>query len=189
MKFSPIGASMRREGAKSSGFTIIELMIAVAVLSVLLSIAVPSFRQFLVSTRLTSQANQLVSDLAFARNEAGTKSRNVIMCIAATSTTCATSGTDWATGWIIWSDINGNSSLDAATEILRYAPPLEGNVSASLSGFTSNTSLTFRPYGGLPSNAGGPGIFKICEANELNGRQISIPYTGRATATRISNCP
>lgn len=186
-KFLHLGSTALPEPANFKGFTLIELMIAIAILSVLLSIAIPGFRQFLISTRLTSQANQLVGDLAYARNEAGTKNRNVIVCIAATPTSCATSGDDWALGWLIWSDLNGNSSLDAATEILKYTAPLDGNVSVILSGLSPNTLLTFRPHGGLPSTTGSLGNFKFCESGFGDGRRVSIPYTGRASVKRETN--
>lgn len=170
--------------------TLIELMIVISILAVLLMIGLPSFQRLITSTRLTGQINELVSDLSFARSEAGTRSRAVNLCIAASSTTCSTSGNNWAAGWIIWSDINGNSSLDAATEILKYKPAFDGSVSMNLSGFASNTTIIFLPYGGLSPTAGvGPGEFTLCASGDNNGRKVTVNSTGRALATRISNCP
>lgn len=173
----------------SRGMTLIELMIVVSILAVLLMIGLPSFQRLITSTRLTGQINELVGDLSFARSEAGTRSRAVNLCIAASSTTCSTSGNNWATGWIIWSDINGNSSLDAATEILKYTPALDGNVTMNLTGFASNATITFLPYGGLSPTVGGPGVFTLCASGDNNGRQATVPFTGRALAIRITSCP
>ncbi|MEE2984075.1 MAG: prepilin-type N-terminal cleavage/methylation domain-containing protein, partial [Pseudomonadota bacterium] len=52
------------------GFTIIELMVAIAVLGVLMGIRVPGMQSFLQNSRLTSQINLLSTSLAIARSEA-----------------------------------------------------------------------------------------------------------------------
>lgn len=52
------------------GFTLIELMIAVAVVAIIIVIAAPSFRDMVLMQRLRSITAQLVTDLQFARNEA-----------------------------------------------------------------------------------------------------------------------
>ena len=178
----------RIAGTACSGVTLIELLVTISIAAILLGIALPSFQRLIISTRLTGQINGLVADLSTARSEAGARSRGVNLCIAASSTACNATG-NWEDGWIIWADNNSNGALDAATEIVKYTPPLEGNVTLALSGFTSNSSVAFLPYGGLSPSIGGPGIFKLCDPGDTTGRQITIPFTGRVTASRINNCP
>ncbi len=85
-----------------SGFTIVELMITVSVASILLAVAVPSFNQLMVTNRLTTQANDFVSALNYARSEAIKRNTSVSLCRAssATATTCATAAGNWS-DWII----------------------------------------------------------------------------------------
>ena len=179
--------SPERIRKSSRGFTLIELLVAVLVLGVLLSLALPSYERFVTSNRLTAQINELVGDLSLARSEAGARSRQVNVCIAVSSTACASSGSDWAAGRIVWVDTNGNGSLDASTEILKYAPPLDGAVTMVASGPSNTSSIVFLPYGVLA--AANNWTFKLCSPGDNKGRQVSVPFSGRAIADRIENCP
>ena len=162
-------------------------MITLVVLAVLLTIALPSFRTFITSNRLTAQINELVADLSTARNMAASSSRRAYLCIAADATSCAGSGSDWATGRILWVDYNSNGSLDAATELVKYLPALTGNVTLTTTGLATSDSITFQPYGGLTGT--GTGTFTLCAPGDTNGRQITLSYTGRALVKRITTCP
>lgn len=169
----------------SRGFTLIELLISLLVLAALLMLALPGYRSFVNSNRLTAQANELVSDFSMARSEAGARSWPARVCIAATFTTCATSGSDWAAGRIVWVDTNRSDSLDTA-EIIKYVPPLDGGVSLVASGPSSTNELIFQPYGGV--SGGSTWTFKLCVPGDTKGREISVPITGRPTASRIDTC-
>lgn len=163
-------------------------MITLSILAILLTIAVPSFRSFLISNRLSAQINELVADLSTARNLAASSSRRAYVCIASSATTCAGTGTDWAAGWILWVDYNSNGTLDTGnSEIYKYVPALETGTSLIASGLPTSDTITFRPYGGLTGN--GSGTFKLCASGESNGRQATLSYTGRVLASRITNCP
>lgn len=86
---------------RHAGFTMIELMITVSVASVLLAVAIPSFNQMIVSSRLTSQSNEMVAALNLARSEAIKRNANVTVCRSATgATTCAGAAGVWQ-NWII----------------------------------------------------------------------------------------
>ncbi len=61
------------------GFTMVELMTVVVIAGVLLAIAAPSFRDMLERRRLEGQANELVTDLQYAKSEAVARNRNVLM--------------------------------------------------------------------------------------------------------------
>ena len=91
-----------------AGFTIVELMITVAVASILLAIAVPSFNQMIVSGRLTTQANEMVGALSLARSEAIKRNANVTFCRASsdTATACEAAAGNWQ-AWIIRANTTG----------------------------------------------------------------------------------
>ena len=78
-------------GRVDSGFTVQELMIALAIAGILLGLAVPSFQTALYNNRLTSQANQLIAALNSARSEALKRGVRVTICKSTNQQSCSTS--------------------------------------------------------------------------------------------------
>lgn len=72
----------------SPGFTLVELMVTVAVLAILLSIAVPAFQSTLDKRRLVGAAEQLYTDLQYTRSEAIRQNKNVTVYFTGTKTWC-----------------------------------------------------------------------------------------------------
>ncbi len=93
---------IRNRRRASAGFTLTELIVTLAVASILLGIAVPSFGSMMMSSRLTTQANDFVSAINFARSEAIKRNRTISLCrtTSASATACATSAAVWQ-HWII----------------------------------------------------------------------------------------
>ncbi|MGY0503795.1 GspH/FimT family pseudopilin [Luteimonas sp. e5] len=111
----------RRHGEhmkQQAGFTLVELMVTIAVLAILVGIAMPSFRDTMRSNRLVSATNDLTSALALARTEAIRNTRGAGVCASTAGTAC--DGSDWSNGWMVWGDANGNGSFDATDPVLRY---------------------------------------------------------------------
>ncbi|WXL25094.1 GspH/FimT family pseudopilin [Ectopseudomonas mendocina] len=80
---------------KHSGFTLIELMITLALLAILLGIAVPAVRDFIVKQRVSSATNSLIMSLVFARSEAVKLNRDVRVIPATTA------ANGWNNGWCL----------------------------------------------------------------------------------------
>ncbi|QNH12263.1 prepilin [Xanthomonas sp. SI] len=76
------------------GFTLVELMVTVAVLAIIMALAFPSFTMLIRSNRLTSTANELVAALQASRSEAVRLNGGVSLCRSDDGSTCA-SGGDW----------------------------------------------------------------------------------------------
>lgn len=112
---------------KHLGFTLVELLVTIAILAILTALAVPSFKQTIQSTTISNNVNTFMGDLRFARSEAIRRGGNVVMCRSnapeAANPVCNTgSGTGtigWASGWIIFHDLNNNFNRDAGETILR----------------------------------------------------------------------
>ncbi len=172
---------------RSRGVTVVELLVAIAVLGILLGVAIPNLTQFMASNRLTSQINEFVSDISRARSEAGSRGTTVSICIAASATACATSGSAWEAGRIIFVDSNADGVIDNGETIIKYVPALEGNTNLVSASFASTRSITFRPFGGLTTATGGS--FTLCAPGYTTGRQIVVAATGRPLASKISTCP
>jgi type IV fimbrial biogenesis protein FimT len=90
---------------RQAGFTIFELMLVVALAAVILGLGVPNFRQFMLNSRMTSAANDMLAALHTARSEAINRHQPVVMCFSTNPAdavpACAGDGT---AGWVVWVD-------------------------------------------------------------------------------------
>ena len=102
----------RSKNRKNSGFTLIEMIVTVAIVAIFASIAVPSFSQLIQRNKETTTTNELISSLVLARSEALKRSRNVMVCSSNNQSTC-NGGTDFASGWIVYADCDDNNALTA----------------------------------------------------------------------------
>lgn len=82
------------------GFTLIELMITIAVLAVVIAIAAPSFTSVIQSNRTTALHHEILGALQLARSEAVKRRTDVIVCRSEDLADCD-KGTDWTDGWLI----------------------------------------------------------------------------------------
>jgi type IV fimbrial biogenesis protein FimT len=81
------------------GFSIIELLVTIAVMAVLLGVGVPSFRSMIEGNRLSSASNDLLSGLQFARSEAIKRGIPVVLCSSSDQSSCAATPV-WTGGWV-----------------------------------------------------------------------------------------
>jgi type IV fimbrial biogenesis protein FimT len=118
---------------RESGFTLVELVTVMLVVGILVVMGVPSFRYVTTSNRIASEVNALLGDMQYARSEAVKEGQPVTVCAAIVPATgvppanCS-GGSDWTTGWIVFSDLNGNQTVNAAAGdvILRVQPAFTG---------------------------------------------------------------
>jgi type IV fimbrial biogenesis protein FimT len=103
---------------RQSGFTMVEMIMTVAVGAILLTVGIPSFRYITNSNRIAAEINGLLGDLQFARSEAIKEGQNVTVCMSKAGLTCDTTGNAWNSGWIVYSNPTG-STTPAAGSILR----------------------------------------------------------------------
>ena len=125
------------------GFTLIEMMIVLV-----LTVALPGFRNLTLAIRLTNYANEMVAAVYLARGEAIKRNTDVRLCATADSTSCATSG-GWAQGWIV---------MDPNDVVIQEQPALENGYSFVETGSGTHT-LTFNSAGYVdPASS----TFKLC---------------------------
>lgn len=158
----------------AGGFTLIELIVTMAVAGILACIAVPAFSSFVQNDRDVEQVNSLVSSLNYARSEAIKRDSQagITVCPSVDGATC--SGTNWYGGWVV---IDSNPA-DAP---LQAIPALNGSNTLSVSG--STTGITFQSSGMVtPSQTT---IMKICDTRgAAYARELEINSTGRVAASQ-----
>jgi type IV fimbrial biogenesis protein FimT len=110
---------------RASGYTLIELMFSILLLSVLFGLAVPAFKNFTSSTKVSAATNGLVSALALARNEAVHLATPVSVCATSDGSTCITAAPaagNWNNGWIVFTDSGTAGDIDGTDAILQVWP-------------------------------------------------------------------
>jgi type IV fimbrial biogenesis protein FimT len=100
---------------KHHGFTLIEVMTTLAVASILISLAIPSFAKMIERNRISTATNEFMAALMLTRSEAVTRTIPISICASDTGTSCNNTLNDYAKGWVIFSDCNGDGLFDAST--------------------------------------------------------------------------
>ena len=170
--------AMARRAAR--GVTLIELLVAITVLAILASLAVPSFRDSTLPSQLRSVANEMVGATQLARSESIKRNTVVTLCVSADGSTCATGG--WEKGWIVTAVVGGT------TTVLHHEAAAPSGYHVTASG--GSTTLAFQPTGVDAS----PETFTVCRATPSAGAQervVSVTATGRASVrtTTTGLCP
>ncbi|MCA1779969.1 MAG: GspH/FimT family pseudopilin [Xanthomonadaceae bacterium] len=157
---------------RSRGFTIMELLIGIAILAILTVVALPNFIAFTQNNRLAAQANELVATLQYARSEALKRGVDVQICSSASGTAC---DGDWNDGWVavadpdatdpqllrVWQSPGGDFSFDPPAGTVRFENDGVSSVDAE---------QTFR--------------LQLASCTNDNARIIAIQNTGRVSAER-----
>ncbi len=133
---------------RSAGFTMFELVIVMVIVAILAAIALPSFKYVTTSNRIATELNGLVGDLQYARSEAIKEGLPVTVCSSTDGLTCATSST-WTTGWIVFTDPNGNATVDTGEVVLRSqnAFTASGSTDTLVASSAAFTAVTFNREG------------------------------------------
>jgi type IV fimbrial biogenesis protein FimT len=155
---------------KQTGLTLVELMVTLAVVSTLLAVGIPQFKNTTANSRLTSGINTLSGDFSFARTEA--IKRGVPVTVTITG-----GGSDWATnGWTVAAGaINLRVSPELATSNTIVTVP------------ANTTSVTFNPDG--RSAATVAVAFTLCDDRGGNsGKRITLNSTGQTFLDINQDC-
>jgi len=170
--------TIRRKHAPKFGFTIIELMMAIAIMAILVGIGAPSLRDFVIRNRISSQASDLVGDLQLARSESNRRGLRVAVCKANSSLSGCTTGADWSSGWIVYIDSNRDALYTNGEEILRVHQALPTNITMTVTpGSTPAGDRTYyRPTG--PADA--DHTFTVCQTG-YSGRVVTLLASGRTS--------
>lgn len=139
------------------GYSVVELMSVVSIAGILMTVGVPSFRYVTNSNRVTAEVNSLYFDLELARSRAVAMGLPVTVCPSTDGQTCVPSAEVWQSGWIIFSDSNGNGVVDSGDEVLMVRAAFTSSTDTFLSS-QGVSAVTFNREGfaiNLPSSSTG----------------------------------
>lgn len=173
---------MTRHRQRTCGFTLIELMIVLAMLAILASLAAPSFQRGIAQRKVSETASDLMIALLQARNAAITNNQSVF--IAPFSTT------DWSRGWRIFVDTNNDGAYTAGTDTLisnTSAKSSDVSTFEQISGVDSLTRIGFDSTGYLVDRKAGRVVFasSVIPSSEYR-KGVVISRVGRARLCEVS---
>lgn len=167
-------ASQAFRPGRRRGFTLMELLVVIALIAILATLAAPTYRSFIVNQQLFAAASDFLTAVLQARSEALRLGRTVVLA--------PTDGADWHNGWRIFVDVDGSGTYSSAQTLIHTHPEAMGSAVT----IDPSSVKTTGPFsGGTPSFAyqatGFPRGF-------FNGKLwLSAAETGRQRAIIVSN--
>ena len=183
----------RRAGASPpdaiAAFTLVELVVALAIAALLAAVALPAFSDWLGAYQLANHAKHLAESMTRARTEAIRRGHRVNLCKSADRQHCADQGR-WDAGFMVFVDVNHDGHVDADEPVLGIegpAPPgITMGANQPLDDYVSYTSLG---HARMLNGALQMGTFTVCRSGQ-RALHVVLANSGRVRVERTSNrCP
>ncbi|APE31153.1 hypothetical protein BOX17_09420 [Halomonas aestuarii] len=174
-------APRRSFSSRQHGLTLIELLVAIAVLAIIATMGVPSFQRFTARNEIAAEVMRIRTALALARNTAVMKRTTISVCSSPGPDHDICTFDDWSHPWVIVEGEVSGGSLTGDTLLKVLDGP-------------DNTTLTFnrddRPvrFSALGWSQGYNGTFEICSATE-RGASVILNNLGRARVASENEAP
>ncbi len=144
----------------STGFSLIELIVVIAILSIMAMIGIPSYQDIILKNRLSSEINALQRDLNFARSEAVKRNATIGICVAnPAATDCDLSKKEWGIqGWMV-------AVIDASNSIVGQPIRIQQafNSMDTLTDTSNATPIRFNRFGVAANSTR---TFTLCDNNK-----------------------
>lgn len=160
-----------------NGFTLIELLTTIGIGAILVTVAVPGMQALTANSKQRSDVNELVSAMHLARNTAITTNNRVTVCASSNGESCES--VEWSKGWIVFTDLNSDQSIDANESLIRSGT---GSIGIEIKSSQFPAFLMYRPNGRVmnATTATNSGDFSICDdRGSEHAKVVSIELSGR----------
>lgn len=161
----------------NKGFTLLEALIALSIVAILMTVAIPSLSRTVSNARRTSIINDLITSAHLARMSAIKRNQQLVICADEGARSCRANG-DWRKGWLVFVNADGDwppQLGDNDTVLQRYAPVGRHLINSNRSYYA------FHRVGRRSTN----GTLTICDDRyPAQARAVIISYTGRPRVSR-----
>ncbi|NNM63570.1 MAG: type IV fimbrial biogenesis protein FimT [Burkholderiales bacterium] len=161
-----------------TGITLVELLVAVALLAVSLAVAAPAYRVMIDTNRLSAGVNAFSGSLQLARSEAVRRGQRVTLCVSDDGKNCSTTG-GWHRGWIVFHDPDGNAQRDSSEALIQVQAALQFLSIRGNQPVTRYVSYTEHGWPRLVSGALQMGTLAFCTPG-IAGHSLILSSAGRA---------
>lgn len=161
----------RQVRVRNAGFTLVEMIVAVAVFAIVATVALPAIDNFMANGRMSNSVNQLVAELVYAKSEAVKRSATVTLCASGDQATCSGG---WGDGSLAFLDVDADGVVEAADgdEILRRSQGSDPGLTLT----ATRRAVTFNPRGTTFQTMS----VTFCSSNaSVDGRAIILNQVGR----------
>lgn len=162
------------------GFTLADLLVTLAIVAILTTIAIPSFSYLIANDAMSAHINRFVSHIHYARSEAIKRRERIVICPTIDTSRCLLNG-DWHEGWMVFVDSRPNRELDRNEELLLSVSEAPGGISMVSSRYRRR--LVFQDSGmPLGSNI----TIRFCRPDEaVSPKALIMSNTGRPRLSAV----
>ena len=168
----------------AQGFSLPELVISMAVMSVLVALAVPQMEPAVAENRLRAVAGEWVDAASAARSEAAKRGVPVVLCPRSSSgNSCNPGAANWNAGWLAFADTDGNGVKNGNEPLLFTRSSLPAGYEV---GVSQGAAFTVLPSGELIFAAGAARTLKVARGQRR--AYVVVNRVGRATVLNETQC-
>jgi type IV fimbrial biogenesis protein FimT len=171
----------------ATGFTLVEMLVVLALGAILTVLAVPSFQTLLLNRRVQVAVDALAGDLRFARGEAIKRSARVTICASLDGASCQGAGGLWKNGWIVFVPTAASGSFTAGDEIVRVQGAMSSIDSIAAANGTTLPQFIYEPTGWAKAAAQ---TFIVTPSGSASSRTLCVSNQGRPAirAEGVTSC-